>query len=310
MRRNQKLRISPTVATHFPSLSSGHGDSLNVNMFKNDIQLAVMPIGGRSEKHKDFTVTLEGRRSDREKAEQLIADIGKNDIHDLAKMVCDAVKEVVRYLAWNGCAVFEVLRDEDGLEHICGFTSKRLLRLPGYFLQIIPRGDWELWEKKLVTISADRIWYLEMPSELGGRRGYRKVLKRLEKFESLGPRWYWRQDLNREVQSKKFDFQWYVRNTRIYYRTVTKTWGWNCRDDTVEQTTDFYIYYKLVSHCWAKTILREHVINEFNRFFIHLGIECEIKVSGLPTPKDILKVRAKLLAGRIPYSEVLDWAWL
>ena len=309
MRRNQRRRIMPTVAIHFPSLSRGHSNNLNIHMFTEDIQLGVMPIGGKTEKHKDFTVALEGKQSDRDRAEQLIAGIGNEDRHGLVEMVCDAVEAVVRDLACNGCAVFEVVRDDDGLEQICGFTPKRLLRLPGYFLQIIPRGDWERWGKKLVTVPADRIWYLEMPSKLGGLRGYRKVLRRLEKFDSLHPQ-FWQLDLIRQDQFKYFDFQRYVRTTQIYCRTVTKTWGWNNRDDTIEWTLDFYNYYKLISFCWAQTILREHVINEFNQFFVKLGIECEIKVRGLPTSNDILEVRTKLLEGNISYSEVLDWARL
>ena len=35
-------------------------------MFTQDVQLAVMPIGGRTEKHKEFSVTLEGSQSERE----------------------------------------------------------------------------------------------------------------------------------------------------------------------------------------------------------------------------------------------------
>ena len=309
MRRNQRRRPNPTVATHFPSLSSGFDVNLNVDMFTQDVQLGVMPIGGMTEKHKDFTVALEGKQSDCEIAERLIAEIASKDRNDLVGMVCDAVKRMLWDLASSGYAVFEVLRDDEGLEHIYRFPPKCLLKLPRYFLQIIPRGDWEKWEKKFVIVPADRIWYLEMPSELGGRRGYRKILRILEKFDTLHPP-FWQQDLQRQVQYKHFDFQWYVRNTQIYRRTVTKSWGWNNCDNTIERTTDFYIYYKLITYCWAKTILREHVINEFNRFFVRLGFECEIKVSGLPTPNEILNVRAKLLAGKISYSEVLDWAWL
>ena len=204
MRRNHRRRIKPTVAIRFPSLSRGYDVNLNLHMFTQDIQLGVMPIGGITEKHEDFTVALEGKQSDCERAEQLIAEIGNKDRHDLVRMVCDAVKHVLRELASNGCAVFEVLRDDDGLEHIQGFTSKRLLKLPGYFLQSIPRGDQELWGKKLVIVPADRIWYLEMPSELGGRRGYRKVLRRLEKFDSLRPQ-FWRQDLKQEVHLKNLN---------------------------------------------------------------------------------------------------------
>ena len=209
------------------------------------------------------------------------------------------------HLAWEGCAVYEILRDDHDLQHIWGFTSKRLWRFSGYYLQIIPRGDWEHWKKKYVIVPADRIWYLGIPSVLGGRGKYKNILRRLEKFDHFGPE-FWRQDLKQGVQSKNFDFQRYVRNTDIYYRKVTKTWGWNCRDWSRERTTDFYSFYKMVNFSWAQAILREHVINELNQLFVRLEIECEIKVSGLPTASDIMEVRTELLAGSISFGNVSD----
>ena len=59
-------------------------------MFIEDVHLAVMPIGGRAEKHKDFAVTLEGSRDECEKTQRLLGKIGRDDGHDLAEMVCKA----------------------------------------------------------------------------------------------------------------------------------------------------------------------------------------------------------------------------
>lgn len=60
MRRRHPSQAKPTVATRFPSLSRGPDINQNVHMFTQDVHLAVMPMGGRTEKHKDFAVTLEG----------------------------------------------------------------------------------------------------------------------------------------------------------------------------------------------------------------------------------------------------------
>ena len=307
MRLSQRHKLEPTVATHFPSLA--HDVDQNVYMFVQDVQLAVMPIGGKSTKHKGFAIKLEGKQCECEKAEQLIAEIGNFDRPNIERIVSDAVEEVMRHLACEGCAVYEIIRDDDGVHHIWSFTSRRLWRLLGYFLQIIPRRDWNLWNKKFVIVPADRIWHIDMPSELGGQREYKKVLRRLGKFESIGPK-FWRQNLKGGVQSKNFDFQRYVRNAEVYHRQVTKTWGWNLRDSSTKWTTEFFNCYKMIDYFWAKTILREHVINELNRFFIRLGIECEITVIGLPTVQEIKKVRSELLEGRISFGDVLDWVWL
>ncbi|MFZ2207117.1 MAG: hypothetical protein WAV22_00450 [Porticoccaceae bacterium] len=274
-------------------------------MFTEDVQLAVMPIGGRTEKHKEFTLALDGSQDEREKVERLMGEIGGYDRHDLAGMVCDAVEEIARHLAWEGCAVYELIRDTAGLQHIRGFTSRGLWRLPGYFVQIIPRGDWDLWKKKFIAIPAGRIWYLEMPPALGGRRGYKNVLRQLRKFEHVGPE-FWRKDLERGVQSKDFDLQHYARNSEIYYGQVTRTWGWNRRDWSQERCTEFFTFYKLLRFSWAQAILREHIVGELNGLFARLGIKCELKITGLPTPADILQTNCELSEGRISFGAASD----
>lgn len=301
MRGRSIRRARPTVATHFPSLSRGPNVNPNIHMFTEDVPLAVMPIGCRSEKHKDFAVSLVGGNEDRERATQLIGEIGRYDKHDVAGMVCDAIEEIARHLAWEGCAVFELIHGDDALQHICGFTSKGLLRLPGFFLQIIPRGDWNLWKKKAVVVPSSRIWYLGMPSALGGRRGYRGILKRLGRFDHLGPE-FWRQDLERGIQSRQFDFQRYVRNTEIYFGQVTKTWGWNRRDWSQQRCTEFFTFYKMIRFQWAQAVLREHIVAELNGLFARLGIKCELKVIGLPSSIDVLQTQRELAEGTITFA--------
>lgn len=305
MSRRSIREVKPTVATHFPSLSRGPDINQNVYMFTQDVQLAVMPIGGRAEKHSEFAVILEGCDEEQEKALRLIGEIGRYDRHDITGMVCDAVEEIARNLVWEGCAVYELIRGDDGLQHIWGFTSKGLWRLPGFFLQIIPRGDWDLWKRKFVIVPAKRIWYLEMPPALGCRRGYRAVLRRLKRFERLGPE-FWRKDLDRGVQKSAFDIQRYARDSDIYIGRVTKLWGWNRRDWSQERCTEFFTFYKMIRFSWAKAMLREHVVAELNRLFIRLGIKCVLKVTGLPTPGDILQINDELSDGRIPFSVVSD----
>ena len=58
------------MATHFPSLSEKINLNQNFYMFIDDIHLAIMPIGGQTENHKDFTVKLKGEDLEREKAKK------------------------------------------------------------------------------------------------------------------------------------------------------------------------------------------------------------------------------------------------
>ena len=94
--------------------------------------------------------------------------------------------------------------------------------------------------------------------------------------------------------------------TEIYYGQVTKTWGWNRRDWSQERSTEFFTFYKMVTFRWAQAVLREHVVSEINGLFMRLGMSCILRVSGLPTSDEILRLRGELLSGNISFSRVAD----
>src|SRR3990170_7845343 len=121
MKRRPYRHLQPMVANYFPSLSDPHPLNLNVHMFIEDVSLQVMPIGGRTEKHKGFEVILEGEKDECEHAAQLIGEIGTYDRYDLKEMVCDAINEIARHLAWEGCAVYEIIAADDAT-HLYSFT--------------------------------------------------------------------------------------------------------------------------------------------------------------------------------------------
>lgn len=302
--RRRRIRIEPEVVRHFPSLS-GLDLNQNVYMFTQDVHLAVMPIGGRTEKHKYFSVILDGENAESEKAKQLISSIGRDDSNDPKELLSDAVDEIAKRLAWEGVAVFEILRDEDGSIDLHGFTSKRLIRLPGYYLQVVPLPDWKLLKKRIVIVPASKIWYVEMPKILGGRSGYKRILASLERFENIGPR-FWRKDMELGSPTINFDLQEYVRNAEIYFSRVTRSWGWNRRDWSQERSTEFFCFYKTITFHWAQAVLREHIIAELNHLLVRLQIKCRVNVVGLPTSTEIMQIRHSLQEGTISFGAAFD----
>ena len=76
MRRSPRHNSDPTVATHFPSLSRNPDLNLTIHMFTEDVHLAVMPIGGRTEKQKNFAVMLDGKEKECERASYIIGELG------------------------------------------------------------------------------------------------------------------------------------------------------------------------------------------------------------------------------------------
>jgi hypothetical protein len=274
-------------------------------MFAEDVHLAIMPFRGIADKQKNFAITLVGEEKECERANYIIGELGEFDKYDLPGMLCDAIDNIAKHLAWEGCAVYEIVTNDEGEVNLHSFTSKRLVRFPRCFLQIIPRGDWQLWEKKWMIIPASKVWYIEMPSALGGCKGYRNILKRLKMFEHLGPS-FWRSDLETGVQSQTFDFQKYVRSAEIYYGRITRTWGWNRRDWSQERSTEFFNFYKMITFRWAQSVLREHIVTELNNLFNRLGIVCKLKVTGLPTSSEILQIRRDLQEGIITFAQASD----
>jgi hypothetical protein len=273
-------------------------------MFTEDIYLAIMPIGGQSEKQSDFTIELQGEEQDCEKAKDIIGELGQFDKYDIEAMVCDAVENIAKHLAWEGQAVFEIINDSEQV-YIHGFTSKNLTRLFLWYLQIIPPGDWGLWKRKYTLIKRKRIWKIQMPRELGGTRGYTRVLKRLRKYNHLGPSFY-RQDLERGLTTRNYAFLKYVRNSEIHFNRVTHIWGWNRRDWSQDKCTEFYSFYKMLSFRYAQAILREHIVQEINKLFDRLSVKCKLVVVGLPTAKAILQIRSDMQKGDISFTEVSD----
>ncbi len=308
-------RGQPTVARHFPSLSNELDNNLNIHMFTEDISLAIMPIGGRTTRHEEFSVSMDGDEGECEKARQLIREMqyeynpnGQYDLirrQDLTKVVCNTIENIVRHLSREGSSVHEIIFDDNNIAHLYGFTSRRLLRLPSYFLQLIPKEDRNLWKKKFVLVPSKRIWYFEMPSVLGGRKGYKAMIKNLSQFENFSPN-FWKQNIEKGLQDSNFDFQEYVRMADIYCGQVTKTWGWNRRDLSQERSTEFFVFYRLINFHWALAIVREHIVKEINTLFKRLNISCTLKIDGLPTPSDILKIRSEMQDGKINFTEAFN----
>lgn len=305
MRRHRaQLDIKPSMATRFPSLSKGPDIDPDAHMFIEDIHLAIMPIGGRTDKQKEFAVEFQGEAPECERAKEIIGELGEFDRHDAAGMVSDAVDNIARHLAWEGQAVFEIIKDGEQV-YVNGFTTKNLFKLFNWYLQIIPPGDWDLWKRKLTFVSEKKIWKVKIPHELGGVWGYKKVLRKLRNYNRLGPEFY-RQDLERGITAKDFDFSKYVRSGEIYLNRVTHNWGWNRRDWSQDKCTEFYSFYKMLSFRHAQALLREHIIKEINLLLDRLSVKCKLVVTGLPTSDEILQIRNDMQKGELSFTAVSD----
>ena len=294
----------------FPSLSHERADNLNVHMFTEDVHLGVMPIGGWRLGDREFRVVFKGTEKARDRAEILLSSLARYGSDDPARLICDVVNEIALYLAWRGRAVYELVTDEMKGKGDCeislhDFTSERLIQVPGFYVQRVPRPDREQFKRRFVFIPSREVWEVSMPLCLGGARGYGTMLCRLARFDTVGPDFY-RTDLERGRWEPYLDFGSYVRIMEARAARLTKLWGWNRRDANLEGQTEFFYFYRTITFAWAKAVLREHIVRELNRLLGRLGIESRVVVSGLPSPDEILGVRRELLEGKVQFGEAYE----
>jgi hypothetical protein len=168
-------------------------------------------------------------------------------------------------------------------------------------LQVAPPASWPSLERKYALLEKSAVWQIDMPQELGGVRGFRRILKELSAWSALGPKFY-QEDLQKGQLPRELVFGDYRRAHQIELFRATRSWGWNGRDWSLDYITEYYQFYRHLTYKWAQAILREHIVRQLNSLFRRLGISAQIVMDGLSSPRDILKVREQMQAG------VLDFA--
>ena len=306
--KSRQRQKAPRIAPYFPSLKKQDFSNSNVYMFAEDVRLAVMPTGGRPRLATNFSVEIQGSSEHKTRATEILESLAGRPRYSPAELLSSAVGRIAGKLAWNGRAVYQIVRDEKNVEacRLHGFTSQRLFRFFGRYIQIIPKADRGLWEKTCVIIPMQDVWDIAMPQLLGGYRGYRAMVGRLARFQHLAPSFLTNELSRQQGWPPYYDFQRYVRESELFVAKLTVWWGWNQRDFSQRSWTGFYLFYRTLRFKWAQACLREHIVKELNQLFRRLGIEAEIVVQGLPTASEIMAVQQRMCEGRISFNDAYD----
>jgi hypothetical protein len=138
------------------------------HMFIEDVQNAVMPYAGFS-RSGGFSVSI----GEDPAAVELLQSLARNDhSYSPEALLCNAVNEIALPLAWHGRAVYQITPDEtnDRIFRLRACTSKRLYKLPGYFVHHVPIADRKEFPFRFIVTSSINVWDVSMPSRLGGPR--------------------------------------------------------------------------------------------------------------------------------------------
>ena len=296
----------PRVARHFRS-SKEIDTNPSAHMFVQDVHIAVMPIGGRFSQERDFSVEIQCSPEHENQVISILQSLTDGDLFsepDLRELLSDVVNKIAVYLASRGRSVYEIIRDKKSEDawRLYSFTDKRLFRVIGKCIQIVPKSDRQLWKKSYVIVPKEDIWEIAMPKVLGGFRGYRSILKKLSRFSQIVPS-FLMDEMSQQKWPAYFNVKNYEKEKNLFVAKTTKRWGWPMRSSGLRIWTEFYAMYRYITFDWAKACLREHIVKELNQLFRQLQIDAEIVIKGLPTPREILATRQQMCEGKITFDE-------
>ena len=280
----------------------------NIHMFQEDIVLGIMPMTGTSKNFLDFKAEFIGDELDNMNALEVCKSFGSDMYeNDESYVICNCIENITRSLTWDGIAIYEILfNTEKEKLYFSVVSTVGIYDVPFGLLQIVFKNN---ESKKIFNfLNSKNTWQLTMPYVLRGKDGFRNILSNLRKFNSSGPKFYF-EDLEKGSLSNSFNYMNYRRKIHVFLRRSTLNWGWNLRDLDREEKTEIYHYYQYITFFWAKAILRDYIIDEINDLFKKLEINSKIKVSGIPTPKEILAFRKDMIDGEKSFDDVLKFIY-
>ena len=311
MRKKSSNQLKgPRIAMCFSNLGEKVDRNPKLSMFLDDIQLAMMPSGGESDRVPDFSVEIQVNPDDEPSVIAILESLprrygfGRYSWRNLEELLIDTVKKFALELVCEGRSVHKIVRDEKNgrIYRLHNFTYQWLFRFFGKYIWTIPKEDHSLWNKTWDSHREKDMWDIVMPKELGGYRGYRAILKKLARYPDSTPP-FLISKVSIQEWTANFNLQLYVREIEIFVAKIMKRWGWNQSDYNLEYRTEFYWNYRSVTMRWAQAYMREHIVNELNQLFRRLHIDAKIVVTGLPTARKILEIRQQMCEGKISFDD-------
>ncbi|WP_429460297.1 hypothetical protein [Paraburkholderia sp. JPY465] len=275
----------------------------NIFMFVEDIS---HPMPLYRARNQGFSVRLTGTEEAQQKALHVLDDLSDHEGHSPEDKLTRAVDTLAKGIAWEGRIQFELIPREDGTTSFHQVTTRRLYRFAGFAVQYLSQEDREFWQGRVLRWAPrSAMWHIDVPKELGGRRGYRRLLARLRRFSNLGPQFF-SLDMQNAGNPSNFDITAYTRLNNIFRFKLAHSWGWNCRDLSTNRTTEFYNMYRSAAAERSKSIFRSHIISQINALLARLQIECAIAVEGLLSTEDAQRMMRELVNGDLGFKEFID----
>ena len=292
-------------ARRFLASSAGSDFKHTRWMFQQDFQSGVMPFRVDSSADSEVKIQLKGEEKHADQARRLLGSIrGEGRWHE-PEVILEAVRRIGELLLWRGLTAFEIVEDTENSDqlYLYEFHFRSLLRLPWNRVQLYSSSGRRFTDLRAARLPSKAVFEVRMPRPLGGVRGYRRLMRRLEGVPLSNPEYLLREPYTSKAW-KQFDFDAYRRFHDTLVATLTKRWGWHMRDYELRRQTEFYFFHRTLTMIWARAVLRDHIVGELNQLLKRVGYEAAISVSGLPTPVEILGHQRRLATGDFKFAEV------
>ncbi len=282
----------------------------NYFMFAQDVAGAIAPPSSRGSDEDGPAYGIEGEEAERVRATALLsrlAERGRRANH--SKTVKEVVRQVAEWLPWNG----RVLIDMRETPHATGdrerariWHSGRAIRVLRWCLQAGLLARREGLGFHLAIVPRKEVVEITIPISLGGLGRYRRHLRRLDRFDELGPDW-WKKDLGSGALFKmqaQIDQAGYRRRAAAYRDWVMKDWGWNGREASNSHGTEYFVVYRHLRLHRAGAIIREAILAAMQSQLATQRIDARITCQ-LPTARDIDQVIERLRDGEVSIGQAI-----
>jgi hypothetical protein len=299
-------------------------------MFVEDVRLHIMPVGGHSSAHGNFAVEL---LPDTQELRRTLGRVflGRDRYRfsswdpfpsAITQTISDFISDTASILVSRGVAHFEIVRESlpqrqprtaaakspersDNEIFFCpAIIPGTVVRIPGFYVQRVPRNEWARTGMKAVLLPARTVWTLRIPLELGGPRRHIKLLDTLVKSSQPLPNFVIQSMMHGE-ETPSFSHRDFNRQQLQTVARATRSWGWPARDLWSNHVLRYSNVERHVRFARSMAILRDYLLESMNHFLQRTGYDIQLSVNGLPSRSEIDGYLTKLENGQVTSEKIL-----
>jgi hypothetical protein len=279
----------------------------NYHMFVEDVGAGVLPYGVRGGRAGGPAVELQVDPAILQTARDRLGALSPGSRRGGARIdVEDIVRYVGERLPWTGRFLIDMRCADSDHHHRFGVAEcydPWTPRIGRFTVQVgFSRADKCAFLFHIGAVPTADIYEARIPEELGGIRGYSRLLRRLDRFSELGPT-HWRRQLESGEADWRFDFARYRRTARTYRERAARVWGWSGRDSSAELKTEFFTVFRYLRMRRACALVRQSILDSLSAVLSRSGIEGRITVNGLPSAEAIEQAILQLERGAISLED-------